>query len=80
MRASGHFRQVKEITLHNIEQGDADRFIGMTLSNVVTYMLGVGELTAEEIDLAAFEREAREALPATPMSWYVSYRVRLGLK
>lgn len=80
MRASGHFRQVKEVTLHNVEWGDADRFIGMTLSNGVTRMLEFGELTAKELDLAAFERAAREALPATPMSWYVSYRVRLGMK
>ena len=80
MRASGHFRQVKEVTLHNVEQGDAGRFIGVTLSNVVTRMLGLGELTAEQLDLAAFEQAARKALPATPMAWYVSYRVRLGLK
>ena len=77
MSASGHFRQVKEVTLHNVEQGDADRFIGITLSNVVTSMLESGELTAEELDLAGFEREA---LPTAPMPWYVSYRVRLGMK
>lgn len=79
MRASGHFRQVKEITLHNVEQGDADRFIDLAMSNVVEGMLARGEITPDEIDLEAFERAAREAIPA-PLPWYVSYYVRLGVK
>ncbi len=79
MRASGHFRQVKEITLHNIEPCDADRFIGITRSNVVESLLLHGEVTADEIGLGEFERAARAALP-TPVHWYVGYRVRLGLR
>ena len=80
MRASGQFRQVKEVTLHNVEQGDADRFIGVALSNVAPRVVALGEFTAAELELRQFEQAAREALLATPMSWYVSYRVRLGLK
>jgi SAM-dependent methyltransferase len=77
MRASGHFRQVKEIGLHTIEQGDAARFIGLALS--MSYLLAHGELTADEIDLAAFEQAAREALSAASMPWYFNCTVRLGL-
>lgn len=79
MRASGQFRQVKENALHNVEPCDAGRFIGMTMSNAIEWMLARGEVTADEIGLEAFERAAREAIP-TPMRWYVSYHVRLGVK
>ena len=78
IRASGHFRQVKEVALHNVEQGDADRFIGLALS--MSSILASGLITAEEAHLAEFEQAARAALPATPIPWYISYHVRLGLK
>jgi ubiquinone/menaquinone biosynthesis C-methylase UbiE len=78
MRASGHFRQVKEIALHNVEQGDAGRFIGLALS--MSPILALGLITAEEAHLAEFEQAARAALPTTPIPWYISYHVRLGLK
>lgn len=78
MRASGHFRMVKEIALHNVEQGDVERFIGLTLS--MSSILAFGEVTAEEVDLAAYQRAARQTLPATPIPWYISYHVRLAVK
>jgi ubiquinone/menaquinone biosynthesis C-methylase UbiE len=78
MRASGRFRQVKEIALHNVEQGDANRFIGLARS--MSPILALGLITAEEAHLAEFEQAARAALPAAPIPWYISYRVRLGLK
>ncbi|HZC08307.1 MAG TPA: class I SAM-dependent methyltransferase [Ktedonobacterales bacterium] len=78
MRASGHFHMVKEMGLHNIEQGDAERFIGLTLS--MSSILAFGEVTAEEVDLAAYQRAARETLPATEIPWYISYHVRLAVK
>jgi SAM-dependent methyltransferase len=78
MRASGHFRQVQEVALHNIEQGDADRFIGLTFSKLP--ILASGAAPVDEIHLAEYERAVRAALPATPIPWYISYHVRLGLK
>lgn len=78
MRASGHFRQVKEIALHNVEQGGAERFIGLAIS--MSPVLALGQVTPEEIDLAGYQQATRAALPATPMPWYISYHVRLGVK
>jgi len=80
MRASGHFRQVKEMTLSDVRQGDAEAFIGLALSNVVVELLARGQVTAEEIGLAEFERAVRAALPEGPVPFYVSYCVRLALK
>ncbi len=78
IRASGHFRMVKEIALHNVEQGDAERFIGLAIS--MSSILAFGEVTTEEVDLAAYQRAARQALPATPIPWHISYHVRLAVK
>ncbi len=80
MRASGHFSLVKEVTLHNVEPCDADRFIGMAMSNIVEGLLARGVVTADEIGLDAFEQAARAAIPASVDTWFVSYRVRLGVK
>ncbi len=79
LRASGQFRWVKELALHNSEPCDADRFIGMTMTNFAGMMLARGVLTPEEIGLDAFVRATRAEF-TTPKLWYVSYRVRLGLR
>jgi SAM-dependent methyltransferase len=79
LRASGQFRWVKELSLHHSEPCDADRFIGMTLTNFAGMMLARGELTPEDIGLDEFVRDTRAQF-TTPKLWYVSYRVRLGLK
>lgn len=79
LRASGQFHWVKELLLHNSEPCDADRFIGMTLTNFAGVMLARGVLTPEEIGLDEFLRDARAEF-ATPKLWCVSYRVRLGLR
>ncbi|HEU5345359.1 MAG TPA: class I SAM-dependent methyltransferase [Ktedonobacterales bacterium] len=78
MRASGHFRQVEETELHNIEQGDAARYVGLTIS--MSSVLATGALSAEEIGLADYQRAVHAALPAEPMPWYFGYHVRLGVK
>lgn len=80
MHASGHFSLVKEMALHNIEPCDADRFIGMAKSNIVEGLLARGVVTPDEIGLDAFEQATQEAIPASVNTWFVSYRVRLGVK
>jgi ubiquinone/menaquinone biosynthesis C-methylase UbiE len=85
MRESGHFRLTKEIVLHSVGTGDADRFIGLTLSNVTTHLLAHYDLAPDELGIAAFEREARRAFAdanasGIEPSWYVSYHMRIGVK
>ncbi len=78
MRASGQFRHVEEIAVHSVEQGDAERFIGLTIS--MSSLLATGAIPAEAIDLTAYEQAIHAALPAEPMPWYFSYHVRLGVR
>jgi ubiquinone/menaquinone biosynthesis C-methylase UbiE len=83
IRHSGHFRRAKEIALHGVESGGADRFVGLALSNAVARMLARGDLTVEEIELESFERAVRAAFSrggASEPQWYVSYHVRVGIK
>lgn len=83
MRQSGHFRMTKKISMHGVETGGADRFIGLTLSNGVSGMLARSELTADDLEIVAFERDVRRAFAShhgTQPLWYVSYHVRIGVK
>jgi len=80
MQASEHFRYVKEILLHNVEMGNAQRLIGLTLSNVIAPYLQKGLLSEQEIGLDRFIQVAQEHIGATPIPWYFSYHVRIGVK
>jgi ubiquinone/menaquinone biosynthesis C-methylase UbiE len=80
MRESGQFRLTREISVHSEEPGDAERFIGLTLSNSGANLLEHGVVTAEQLDLVSFRAQARAILGDTPRRWYFSYRVRFGVK
>ena len=80
MRASGHFRYVKEIFLHHVEMGNADRFIGLVLSNTITFYLQKGLLSEQEIGFDRLKQVAQERIGTTPIPWYFSYHVRIAIK
>jgi ubiquinone/menaquinone biosynthesis C-methylase UbiE len=80
LKESGHFRYVKELWLHRQEMGNADRFIGLALTNGVVQFLQKGLLSEDEIGLASFQQEAQEAIGSEPIPWYFSYHVRIGIK
>jgi hypothetical protein len=80
MRDSGQFRLTREISVHSEEHGDAERFIGLALSNSGAIMMDRGVVTAEQLDLENFGAQARAILGDTLRRWYFSYRVRYGVK
>ncbi len=80
LQASGHFRYIKELWLHQQEMGNADRFIGLALTNGVIQDLQKGLLREEEIGLSAFIQIAQETIGSQPIPWYFSYHVRIGIK
>jgi ubiquinone/menaquinone biosynthesis C-methylase UbiE len=79
MQASGRFRYAREVLLHHKEVGSADRFIGLTLSNYARSLLQRG-LSAEEIGVASFKTTVHRVLGAKAVNFYLSYRVRIGIK
>ncbi len=80
MRASGYFRFTRELFLHHIEQGDAARFLEMILTNAYSHQFKLQTITEQEIGFDRLRRAAFQSLGAGPIPWYLSYRVRIGLK
>ena len=80
IRQSGRFRYVKEVLLHHVESGGAERLVGLALSQGDIAMLlnhGIGEA---EIGITALRETARRTLGDSIVPWYWSYRLRLGVK
>ncbi len=80
IRQSGRFRYVKEIGLHHVERGGAERLVGLALSQgeIATLLKhGIGE---DEIGITALRETARRALGDSIVQWFWSYRLRMGVK
>jgi SAM-dependent methyltransferase len=80
MRASGLFRVTREIVLHNVEQGGAERLVGLELSQGAVWMLLKNGVSEDEIGITALRATVQRLLGDVIVPWYFSYRVRLGVK
>jgi hypothetical protein len=80
MAASGQFRLTRELSVHSREQGDAERFVGLTLSDSAAILLARGLVTEQELGLEALRRQAHDVVGASPRPCYFSYHVRVRLK
>lgn len=80
MRASGRFQLVREALLGSVVHGDAEAFVGLSLSDRVNRVVVRKLATEEESGIAAFRREVREAFGDAIYPWYLGYRVRLGIR
>ncbi len=78
--ASGQFRYTKEIALDHVEMGDADRMVGVELSQAGIQLLLKAGVSEEEIGIPALRAEAKRILGDTTLFWHFTYRVRLGVK
>lgn len=80
IRDSGHFRFTRELLVHHTERGNAERFIGLVLSSGYSYQLKCGIITEAEIGLDRLKQAAARYIGSTPIPWYFSYHVRLGIR
>ena len=79
IRASGHFRYVREVVLHSRERGSAERIVGMALSlGPLTVLLDEDERGEIGLDRAPGGRRA--GLGDREVEMFLGYRVRLGVK
>jgi SAM-dependent methyltransferase len=80
MRASGRFRFCRELVLHSIEEGNAQRIVGFTRS----LGLPVADVNDEELErelrVDALEDVARRVLGGRTVPMLFGYRVRLGVR
>ena len=79
MQACGFFRFTSEIVLHNVEEGDAGRLVGLALSQGSTAALLKNGLPESEIGLDAFREAVEDTLGEGTTQFYFCYRVRLGV-
>jgi ubiquinone/menaquinone biosynthesis C-methylase UbiE len=77
LRESGHFRFTREVLLHHVEQGDAERYLAMMQSSAFSNQL---QFTEQEIGLDNLKQAVLHYIGARPVPWYISYRVRIGVK
>ncbi len=78
MQTSGCFRNTKEILLHHVDEGDADRFVGALLSQGVVMALVKKGLTMSQLKIDAVRDTAEQILGKKGKSWHWSCRLRLG--
>jgi len=80
VRSSGAFRYLKELVLHHTEPCTAERWTGfaLTLGHVLS-VLDLG-LPDTELGLEPFRQAAEQTLGNKGLPWYVSCRVRVGVK
>jgi SAM-dependent methyltransferase len=80
MRQSGLFRHVSELALHHVEPCSAERWVGYALTiALVLPVLDLG-LPDDELGLTSLREVAERTLGADGRAWYVTYRVRVGVR
>ncbi|MCA1294594.1 class I SAM-dependent methyltransferase [Paenibacillus sp. alder61] len=80
LRDSGAFRFTREIVFHNAEHCDAERFIGLALSQggiQTVFKLG---LTALDSELETFRKHVEDFFQGESREIWFGYRLRLGVK
>lgn len=77
LRECGYFRFTREMMLHHVEQGDAERYLAMTKSSAFSNQF---QFADQEIGLDRLTQAAIQYIGSEPIPWYVSYRVRIGVK
>ncbi len=80
LAASGHFKYTKEIAVHSVESGNAERVLGLLRSQGVIQTLLKNGMTDEELGILTLRAELQRLLGDAPRALYFTYRVRIGLK
>lgn len=80
VRASGRFRWTRELLLHQVEMGNAERLVGLTMSFGSCPAVLKRGVTEQQIGLDQWRAAVREILGDAPRPWYFSFRVRVGVK
>jgi SAM-dependent methyltransferase len=80
MHESGYFRHTKEIVVHHVDLGNAERLVGLALSQGgVMSQLKQG-ISEAELGVDKLRGTARKILGAGQSEWVWSSRVRIGIK
>lgn len=80
MRKSERFRYTREIYMHQIDSGNAQRYIGLLFSQGGIVSLLKRGLSEEDIKIDELRELAMRVLGERIVPWYYSYRIRFGIK
>lgn len=80
IQKSDHFRYVREVLLHNVEYGGAERLVGLALSQGGVETLLKHGLSKEEVGITKLIEDAHRIFGDREIPWYFSYRIRIGVK
>ena len=80
IRESGHFRQAREVVLHDQLEAGAEDLVGFAHSLGLVPELRALGATDEELGLAALDETVRRVLGERRVPIVFGYRVRLGVK
>jgi ubiquinone/menaquinone biosynthesis C-methylase UbiE len=80
IRASGKFKYAREIVFHNMERCDADRYVGIALSQGGVRVVQKQGSNALDEELAEFREVAERYFAGQELDVLFSYRLRLGVK
>jgi SAM-dependent methyltransferase len=72
------FDDCRELSLHSVEEGDADRLVGFALSEGSLATLLAAGASEEEVGLDRLRDVAARRIGATPCPWLLGYRVWIG--
>jgi len=79
MRESGCFRYTAEMVIHHTELGNAERILGVLLSQGSVAGLLRSGVTEQTLGIDQLRACAQRELGDRPQTWYWSSRVRLGV-
>jgi ubiquinone/menaquinone biosynthesis C-methylase UbiE len=79
IQASGHFRYTREILLHHVEMGNAERLVGLALSQGAVQTLLKAGLSETKLGLDQLRADAARLLGAAPQPWHWCMRVCVGV-
>jgi ubiquinone/menaquinone biosynthesis C-methylase UbiE len=79
MNASGCFRFTKEIVVHHVETGNAERLIGLLYSQGSVMALLKKGVSERELGIDVFREQIQNILGDMPRAWHWSSRIRYGI-
>ena len=79
MQTSGCFRYTKEIVVHQIDTGNADRLVGLLLSQGSVMTLIKNGLREVELGIDTLRNITNRTLGPESQTWFWSSRVRIGI-
>lgn len=79
MQASGAFRFVREIVVHHRDSGNAERLVGLLLSQGYINTLLKQGYTEQDLGIDTLLATAHSLLGSAPQPWLWSSRVRIGV-